>query len=366
MRYRVILLLSTFFLFAHSAFSQYYDTGEDPASLKWKQIKTSHFTVIYSEKYGSGGIVYAKSLDAAYSKLVSLFPERKFNIPVIIHNYTTRSNGYVSWAPHRMELYPTPEQNTIPLSAEYQLAVHELTHVFQLESLNRGFSKGMSLFFGEQFTGIISSLLPSWFLEGDAVFAESVLTESGRGRTPSFQKQIKALLVDNKKIYKYDKILNGSYKDFVPDYYESGYQMVTWALSKNDPQIWTNVLKFTGEQPFTLNPVNISLVRSSGLRKKTLWEQTYDTLKTIWTKDVIKNNPLIYAAANPDKHGKYINYYSPVFAGADSIIAVKTSLSFLPSFVLIDPVKKTEKRIHIPGRVYPLYISCLLYTSDAA
>jgi len=357
MKHRLIFLFTVLLFSVQIVTAQYYETGQDPASLKWMQIKTGRFTVIYPENYGPGGLIYAKSLEDSYSRLISLFPERKFKIPVVIHNFTIQSNGYVSWAPKRMELYPTPDQNTIPLAAEKQLTVHELTHVLQMESLNRGFSKGMSLFFGEQFTGIVASLLPSWFLEGDAVFAESVLTESGRGRTPSFQKQIKALLVDNKKIYKYDKILNGSYKDFVPDYYESGYQMVTWALSKNDPQIWTNVLKFTGEQPFTLNPVNISLVRSSGLRKKTLWEQTYDTLKTIWTKDVIKNNPLIYAAANPDKHGKYINYYSPVFAGADSIIAVKTSLSFLPSFVLIDPVKKTEKRIHIPGRVYPLYIS---------
>ena len=100
-----------------------------------------------------------------------------------------------------------------------------------MESLNRGFSKGMSFLLGEQFTGIVASLQPSWFLEGDAVFAESVLTQSGRGRTPSFQKQLKALIVDNKKQYNYDKILNGSFKDFVPDYYESGYQMVTWALT---------------------------------------------------------------------------------------------------------------------------------------
>ena len=83
----------------------------------------------------------------------------------------------------RMELYPTPEQNTIPLAPEKQLAIHELAHVFQMESLNQGFSKAMSFLFGEQFTGIVSSLLPLWFLEGDAVFAESVLTESGRGRS---------------------------------------------------------------------------------------------------------------------------------------------------------------------------------------
>ena len=357
MRIRQILLYTVFLFAAQTLTAQYYDTGQDPASIKWKQIKTSRFTVIFPENYGPGGILYAKSLNESFSKLSSLFPEKKFRIPVIIHNFTIQSNGYVAWAPKRIELYPTPDQNTIPLAPETQLTVHELTHVLQMESLNQGFSKGMSYLLGEQFTGIVASLLPSWFLEGDAVFAESALTPSGRGRTPSFQKQLKALIVDNDKFYNYDKILNGSFEDFVPDYYESGYQMVTWALAKNDPQIWNKVLKFTADEPFTLNPVNISLTRNAGLRKKTLWIETFDSLKTIWTKDIIKEKPSDYEVENPDKHGKYVSYYSPVLAGRDSIIAIKTSLSAPSAFVLIDLPKKTEKKIHTPGQVYPNFIS---------
>ena len=222
MRYPIFFLFVLLILSTRNASGQYYDTGSEPASLKWMQIKTDHFTIIYPEKYGPGGPAYAKSLDDAYSKMISLFPERKFKIPVVIHSYTTMSNGYVAWAPRRMELYPTPEQNTIPLAAEKQLAVHELAHVFQMKSLNWGFSKVMSLVLGEQFTGIVASLLPQWLLEGDAVFAESVLTESGRGRVPSFQKQLKAISVEKGRLYKYDKILNGSYRDFIPDRYQSG------------------------------------------------------------------------------------------------------------------------------------------------
>ena len=115
MKYPKSIIISVFILSAQVAFAQYYDTGEDPASLKWMQIKTDHFTVIYPKAYGSGGIAYAKALDEAYSKLGSLYPEKKVKIPVIIHNYTTNSNGYVAWAPRRMEIYPTPEQDKFPL-----------------------------------------------------------------------------------------------------------------------------------------------------------------------------------------------------------------------------------------------------------
>jgi hypothetical protein len=357
MRLRLILLYTALVLSIQIVSAQYYDTGQDPASLKWKQIKTGRFTVIYPEKYGQEGITYAKSLEDGYSRLTSLFPETKFRIPVVIHNYTIQSNGYVAWAPRRIELYPTPEQNTIPLAAETQLAVHELTHVLQMESLDQGFSKGMSLLLGEQFIGVVSTFLPSWLLEGDAVFAESALTESGRGRTPSFQKQLKAMTTENGKFYNYDKLLNGSYKDFVPDQYQYGFQMVTWALAKNDPHIWNNVFSFTGRKPYTLNPVNVSLSKSSGLSKEKLFKETFDSLRTIWTKELLTNNTLLYETINPDKKGNYINYYSPVYAGKDSIIAIKTSLSSPPSFVLINPTKKTEKRIHIPGQVYPWVIS---------
>jgi len=357
MRYLKSPVLLFIFLFSQVTFAQYYDTGEDPASLKWMQIKTDHFTVIYPKSYGSGGISFAKALDEAYLKLNFLFPEKRVKIPVIIHSFSSNSNGYVAWAPRRMEIYPTPKQNSIPLDPHEQLAIHELTHVLQMESLNSGFSKVMSFILGEQAIGAVSSLIPLWYFEGGAVYAESVLTESGRGRIPSFQKQLKAIAVEKGGMYNYDRILNGSYRDYIPNYYQSGYQMVTWALANYDPQIWNKTLFYTGNQPFTLNPVNISLSRSASLTKKQLFKETFDSLGAIWTKDVSKNNDIPYEILNPDKKGKYINYYSPLYVSTDTILAIKTSLSVPPAFVLINPSEKSEKKIHTPGQLDPWFIS---------
>jgi hypothetical protein len=351
------LIYITFLLPVQFVSGQYYDTGQDPAFLKWMQIKTGRFTIIYPKSYGDEGIKYARSLEDAYSKLVSIYSEKKFSIPVIIHSLTTNSNGYVAWAPHRMELYPTPEQNTIPLATEEQLAVHELTHVFQMESLSAGFSKVMSFILGEQFTGLTASMIPLWFLEGDAVFAESALTLSGRGRTPAFQKQLKAIALEERGMYNYDKIINGSFRNFVPDYYQSGFQMVTWSVAKYDPQLWKKVLSFTAREPFTINPVNISLRRNANLTKRKLFEETFDSLKTIWRKDITDIDAKPYTALNPSAEGKYINYYSPVIAGKDSIIAIKTSLDNIDEFVLVYTATRTEKKIHIPGPMYPYFLS---------
>ena len=352
-----LLILFCFLFSGTISYAQYYNTGQDPGSLKWMQIKTSRFTVIYPRSYESAGKDLARSLDEAYSRLGYLYPKLKFRIPVIIHNYTTSSNGYVAWAPSRMELYPTPEMNAIPLSPNRQLAIHELTHVLQMESLNKGFTKVMSVLAGQQVTGIVSALLPLWFLEGDAVFSESVLTPSGRGRNASFQKQLKAVLIEKGNLYKYDKIVNGSYRDFVPDHYHTGFEMMAWSYAKYDSSMWKKALDLTANEPFTINPVNLSLRSTASLTKKRLFKETFDSLKTLWSLDETRSKSESYEMLNPPKCREYINYYSPILAGSDSVIAVRTSLSDPPAFVLINPSQKTEKKIHVPGYSYPWFLS---------
>jgi hypothetical protein len=337
--------------------AQYYNTGQDPASLKWMQIKTGRFRVIYPASYSKGGKEFAKSLEQSFASLTALYPEKKFKIPVIIHNYTTFSNGYVAWAPSRVEIYPTPEQNGIPLDPNRQLSLHELTHVAQMETLNRGFTKAMSYPFGQQFPGIVSSLLPLWFLEGDAVFSESILSESGRGRTPAFQKQLKAIVLEKGKMFKYDKTINGSFRDFVPDHYESGFQIVAWSNIKYGTSLLRKALDFTGDEPFTINPVNINLHRNASLTKNKLFGEAFDTLRNIWSEAESENSARSYTEINPPKSKKYISYYSPVIAGSDSVIAVRTSLADPPCFVLIRPSDRTEKKIQNCGNLYPWFVS---------
>jgi hypothetical protein len=352
-----LIILSLLITISSEIMAQYYDTGQDPASIKWMQIKTKRFNVIYPSTYGSEGIRFAKSLDDSYSKLSSLYPEKKVKIPVIIHNYTTFSNGYVAWAPRRMEIYPTPEQNGIPLGTMEQLTTHEMTHVLQMSSLKKGFTKALSFLGGEQVIGGMAALLPMWFMEGDAVFAESILSPSGRGRTPAFQKQLKAIVLENPKMYSYDKMIAGSFKQNVPDNYQYGYQIVAWSYAKYGPELWNKTLDYTAKFPFTILPVNWGLYKYSNHMKETLFTETFDSLKTIWTQEDFRTRPVNYEALNPPKKEKYVNYYSPVIIGKDSVIAIKTSFSSTSEFVLINTADKSEKRIYITGNLYPYVLS---------
>ena len=337
--------------------AQYYNTGQDPGGLKWLQIKTDRFKIIFPEKYGMEGIEFTRALERAYKGMSSLYPSGKFRIPVIIHNYTTQSNGYVAWAPRRMEIYPTPEQNSIPLDNNTQLAYHELTHVFQMETLNNGFSGAMAVVLGQQFPGVVASLIPQWFLEGDAVFNESSFSHSGRGRAASFQKYIKAVTLEKGKMYKYDKLLNGSYKNFVPDHYQSGYQIIAWSKIKYDPVIWNKALKFTANAPYFADPLNLSLWQNIRKTKRMLAGETFDTLAGIWKNETESNKSIKYEIINPPKGKKYINYYSPVKIAENSYAAIKTSLTEPPAIVIVNSSDRSEQKIQSPGDIYPFVIS---------
>lgn len=352
-----LLVFCFLFLVPFSVSAQYYETGQDPANLKWFQVKTNRFRVIYPEAYGNNGVEFARALEKAYNDISFLYPDSRFRIPVIIHNYTTQSNGYVAYAPRRMEIYPTPEQNTIPLDPARQLALHELTHVLQMESLNKGFSRFMSVFFGQQFPGAMAALLPLWYLEGDAVFVESAFSGAGRENSASFQKQLKALSVEKGNVYKYDKLVNGSFRDYVPDHYQSGSQAVTMARFKYGQGVWNKAIKTTANLPFLINPVNISLLGNTGKTKKGLFKETFDTLNILWNEEIRNNGSRPYKYLNQDKGKKYLGYFSPVPAGENKIAAIRTSLSDPPAIVIIDTLNGSEKKIHVPGIINPYYLS---------
>lgn len=357
MNYRYPLFILVLLSLALCTKGQYYDTGEDPASVKWLQVKTGRFRVIYPESYGEQGIKYARMLEEAYRKVSVYYPGLKVKIPVIIHNYTTTSNGYVAWAPKRMEIYPTPEQNTIPLDNTEQLTLHEMAHVMQMSSLSKDLSKFLYIPFGEQYYGVLAAYLPVWFMEGDAVLMETFLSESGRGRTPSFNKQLKAISAGRGKMYSYDKMLLGSLRNYTPDEYRYGYRMIAWSDSVYGHRIWNNALKYTAKFPFSLYPVNISLNKDASLTKEKLFRLTFsreDSAGHGKGKDGAHNQ---YDIVNKPKGREYINYFSPAILGSDSVAVIKVTMYNPPEIILLNPSTKEEKRIIIPGNIYPYFLS---------
>jgi hypothetical protein len=360
MRFIIRLFLSvSLFTLAQISPAQFYDTGTDPASVRWYQIKTNNFRVVYPLAYSDEAIKSALELEEAFTNLSGIYSQgrRKYRTNVLIHSLSTESNGYVSWAPRRMELYPSPSQNSIPQPHSRQLAVHETVHIMQMKALERGFTGFMSRLAGQQFTGAVAALLPNWYYEGDAVLYESLLTPGGRGENPSFNKSLKALYLTKPGGYSFDKLLLGSYRDYTPDHYQFGFRVMEYARARYGSELWKEAVLFSAKYPFTINPVNLSLNASAGLTKKRLFMETFDTLQTLWNKESLIDASVEYDMLNVDKRDNYISYHSPLFAGKDSIIAIKTSLYEPSSIVMITDGGKREKRLTITGSIYPYLIT---------
>jgi hypothetical protein len=356
MKRKISLIGLLLFITALQSISQYYVTGQDPASLKWKQIVTAHFTIIFPESFSGMAGHYASLLEESYTNAQTLYPEARTKIPVIIHNYSMESNGYVVWAPKRMELYPLPGQDNLPLDPARLLTMHEVTHVMEMASLNKGFTKILSYLLGEQSIGITSATVPTWALEGDAVYAETFFSESGRGRSNAFMQEAKAISAGENGIYNYNKTLFGSYRDFTPDHYIFGYAMMNY-LRATSPDAWKDAISFSARNPFLINPVNLSLRGSTGITKKKLFTTTFDTLKAQWASKEKSSPKTIYPSLNPDKKGEYENYYSPFCTGKGKYIALKSSLSETQHFVVIDAETGREKKLLSTGYIYPAVFS---------
>jgi len=334
---------------------QYFTTGEDPATLRWEQFSTCHFRLIYPAGFRENAFRMADILEYYREKVARPLNHDPGKIPVILHNHTAESNGFVAWAPKRIELFTTPPQNIYPHNWLQQLALHEYRHVVQVDKLNRGFTRVLSYLGGEQVPGAVTSMLGDWFLEGDAVYAETLLSPSGRGRLPSFEMNMRARALEEDKFYRFDEILLGSYKTYVPDYYEYGYQMVAFARRHYGDSLWQKVIENTGKYPFLLNPVHFTL-RKEGLSKRKLFEQTFTELKQHWKEQSHRETYTSFETVSPPPGKLFTSYRFPQPVSDSMVLAEKTGIGQVAQYVLIYPDGK-EKIIHTPGNIPSVKLS---------
>lgn len=396
--FRLLVIILIIFYTNQDTSSQFYLTGQAPASVKWMQINTGNHQIIFPDTFQEQALRIAGILNEAWELTGHSLNHQPGKIPVVIHNQSARSNGMVVWAPKRMELYTTPPQHARGGDWLTQLAVHEQRHVVQVDKLNQGITRVLYFLFGEQSVGLAAGRLPLWFLEGDAVITETALTLSGRGRTPSFDMPLRALLMSRKYIYDYDKFLHGSYKDYVPDHYQYGYNMVSALRNEYGSGIWDDALNYVARRPYYFSPFSGSLRKQTGdtpgnLHKKVLTDirNEWDSLSQVqqhgyytvndqqYNYYSILNGTRPYQAGNGPpgnvqlisdqkfcdlqislNHDRqlsivnnrlssiYQSYNHPIWVGDSAIIALKTGIAQTDEFILLDKYGK-EESLHFPG-----------------
>ncbi len=345
-----ILLLTALY---YTAYSQYYVVGQDPASIRWKYIKTGHFKIIYPENFELKAQGIANDMEKVFNydrKTMTFDPKP---CPIILHNQTIEPNGFTMWAPRRIEFYTCPSQSSYPQEWLKQLSIHEYRHYVQMSKLNQGFTKWLSYFLGEQGTGITLGLFePTWFMEGDAVAIETTCSNSGRGRLPSFEMELRAQVL-NKRKYSFDKAIFGSYKNYIPDIYQIGYQLVAYTRKVYGPDVWEKTLDIVAKKPFIITPFNKGLKQSTGMGKVKLYEKTLSALDSLWTKQyesTINNEQLTnFKNITNNTKNEYRRYKYPAYINDSIIFAERSGIDDINRFVAINKRTGKEKIIYTPG-----------------
>ncbi len=339
------LLFLALVMLSGRAEAQYYLTGQDPASVHWRQIKTKSFRIIFPEGYEKTANEYANLLQLSIPYINQPYDAHLRRLNIVLHNRSTTSNAMVSPAPFHADFFEMPSQDQYAQTWQKQLTLHEYRHAVQMDKMRQGFTKALYYILGDQGTAMIFGLyLPLWFIEGDAVWSETVHSNSGRGRLPQFVYPLKAQVLD-KKIYPYDKAQFGSFRNFVPDHYTLGYQLVTEGIKNYGTGLWNDVLNQVARKNFTLAPFTHRLEKNTGNRKVPFYHKAMNDLKSQWQKQDSSSGT--YQRHSP-KNRFYTSYLFPQVLPDGSLIAEKTSIDDIHRFVKISPTGK-ETRLFTPG-----------------
>ena len=351
MRFIKIPCLFSFFflsLFPVLVFGQYYNLGQDPASLKWRQIQTPHFRLIYPENFERKAQEMIPTLDfinTRGNKTLDYNPKR---VPFILHNYNITANALTVWAPSRVELYTCPPQDLYAQKWMDQLMVHEYRHVVQIDRTNQGFTKVLSWFTGEQAATMINgAFVPAWFMEGDAVCTETALSQSGRGRIPSFEMLLRAQ-VTQKGAFSYDKAALGSYKTFVPNQYSLGYTLVANVRRKYGYQAWVTALNEVARKPFIIMPFNYGLKKATGFGKEKLYSMTMSDMDSMWKYQDTQTPKTKFDQLTSINKKQYENYKFPKYLNDSLVVSELTSMDDITHFVITGPCGH-KKILTTPG-----------------
>jgi hypothetical protein len=285
MRHRLLLLPALMSLFSPLAtFAQSLPVlAQNPPVLRWRQVRTPHFRVIYPAGLDSAAGRTARRLEQVHVPGTASLGVVPPPISIVLQNQTTVSNAFVTFLPRHAEFFTTPQQGMGLGTVDWLdgLVVHEYRHVGQFDKARQGIGRLLHPLLGDGGLGVAAVGVPQWFFEGDAVGNETALTRSGRGRIPEFNVGMRANLMAGRR-FNYQKSVNGSLRDNVPDWYVLGYFMTSYLKNHYDPNVWDTVLDRYYRFPFYPFSFSHGIRRTTGLTVEQLYARTIADLDSTW------------------------------------------------------------------------------------
>ena len=331
----IYLILLTIFLPA-SLKAQFYVTGDDPGRAKWNIMDTDHFSLIYPEGTDSLAREYGYKLEKfriPVSRTTGYLHEGR--MPVVLHTYNA-ANGSVAWAPKRMDLFTIPSPyapEAMPWST--MLSVHEGRHVTQMQFGMTKAQKPIGWFFGEMWNILASLVYPGLSnIEGDAVIAETALTNSGRGRTADFLNYYRVAF-DNGDFRRWDQWRLGSQRRYAPDHYALGYLTIGGFRYMHDcPQFMKEGYELSARRPYNLAAFYTTTKKLTGKKFEAAFQEVSRTMHGIWKAEADARAPFIPMEPVTEDPRLYADYKGLAFLG-DELYSIKSGHETSPVLVRI-------------------------------
>ena len=338
--FRFIIPIAVF-LIPTLAEAQFYVTGDDPGKLRWYSINTDNYTIIYPEGTDSLARVYGKNLEkfrVPVSRTVGYLPggPGKLRMPVVMHAHNA-ANGSVAWAPKRMDFFTIPSAyDPEPMPWATMLSVHESRHVSQMQFGMTKAQKPIGWIFGEMWNILASLLYPGLSnIEGDAVIAETALTNSGRGRTADFLNYYRVAF-DNGDFRRWDQWRLGSQRRYAPDHYALGYLTIGGLRTLYDaPQYMDSAYHIAARRPYNLATFYTAAKKMTGKKYEEVFMESCHAMHEIWKAEADARAPFIPSEQVTKEPRLYTDYQGLAICGTD-LYAVKKGHETVPVLVRID------------------------------
>ena len=294
--------------------------------LKWYQLYTPHFHVIYHQGEEASAKAAASILEDQYGKVASLTGGSLHNFPVILNGYNDLSNGFVSPLLFRMEVeVPEMKGKTMnPRTGGWfeNVFPHELVHAMQFSVLPWPGVSGFVRLFSPDAARSLQGNIVAGFDEGLAVYNESNVRPGvgGRGNYSMFTNYFRANL-DGNHTWSMGQLLQISGQTRPNDrHYIGGYQYVHWLESHFGEKKVRDIIDFDSRWPFMGLGGSIwaetgtwpgKLYHEFETDKKREEQHRIDSLNTIGIK---QNPPLFIRYNGPDiRRPLWINNHTLIF-----------------------------------------------------
>ncbi len=323
--------------------AQFYPDGRGPMNLRWMQTKAPGYRLIYPDYFAPTAVGMTQLLDSIAPHIGYGFALPSKSVPILLYTENQQSNGMVVWAPKRMELVTTAPANSSADPWLEQLVIHESRHVAQISAMRDGLTKLASWLFGEAGMALGMIGVPKWFMEGDAVMAETRFSEFGRGLQPSFSVDLRALLMDSTLVrpFPMDKWVCGSYNQHIPDIYTFGYHMIGAGERHGGPNMWGEAVTFAAKWPVLLVPMRIYMKHHYGAHAGQISRGALRELALFWRPNSLAPDDY-RTLTRPGR--SYTTYDSPLPDGAQ-VIATKRDFDTPIRWVSIDTATLREQTL---------------------